>query len=145
MDATEDVQVEKGLVGAVRARDVTVRNGAAGVVAAGGDLIVTNGGMGAAAVGGNLAITNGGSGPIAAGGTVSIVNGGCQWIAAGGGATLGERSFVGAVLAPKVVVEDGGKILLDLPRALAFGAAMGVAIGLIVRGTRRSVDESITD
>lgn len=138
MDATQDVQMEKGLVGAVRARDVTVRNAAAGAVAASGDVIVTNGGMGAAAVAGNLAITNGGSGPIAAGGNISIVNGGCQWIAAGGGATLGEHSFVGAVLAPKVVVEDGGKILLDLPRALAFGAAMGVAIGLIVRGTRRS-------
>ena len=145
MDAMQDVQVEKGFVGAVRARDVTVRNAAAGAVAASGDVIVTNGGMGAAAVAGNLAITNGGSGPIAAGGNISIVNGGCQWIAAGGGATLGERSFVGAVLSPKVVVEDGGKILLDLPRALAFGAALGVAIGLIARGTRRSDDSSVAD
>jgi hypothetical protein len=138
MDETQDVQVEKGFVGAVRGRDVTVRNAAAGAAVASGDLIVTNGGMGAAAVAGNLAITNGGSGPIAAGGNVSIVNGGCQWIASGGGATLGERSFVGAVLAPKVVVEEGGRVLLDLPKALAFGAAMGVAIGFIVRGTRRS-------
>src|SRR4249919_223630 len=112
MDETQDVQVEKGLVGAVRGRDVTVRNAAAGAAVASGDLIVTNGGMGAAAIAGNLAITNGGSG----------------WIAAGGGATLGEHSFVGAVLSPKVVVEDGGKVLLDLPKALAFGAAMGVAI-----------------
>ena len=59
MDAMQDVQVEKGFVGAVRARDVTVRNAAAGAVAANGDVIVTNGGMGAAAVAGNLAITNG--------------------------------------------------------------------------------------
>ena len=138
MDVTQDVQVEKGLVGAVRGREVTMRNAAAGAVTANGDLIVTNGGLGAAAVGGNLAITNGGSGPIAAGGNVSIVNGGCQWIAAGGGATLGERSFVGAVLAPKVVVEDGGKVLIALPRAIAFGAAMGVAIGFMVRGRRGS-------
>ncbi|MEO8477969.1 MAG: hypothetical protein ABI572_13100 [Actinomycetota bacterium] len=136
MDVTQDVQVEKGLVGAVRGREVTMRKAAAGAVTASGDLIVTNGGLGAAAVGGNLAITNGGSGPIAAGGNVSIVNGGCQWIASGGGATLGERSFVGAVLAPRVVVEDGGKVLIDLPKAIAFGAAMGVAVGLIVRGRR---------
>ncbi len=121
MDVTQDVQVEKGLVGAVRGREVTMRNAAAGAVTANGDLIVTNGGLGASAVGGNLAITNGGSGPIAAGGNVSIVNGGCQWIAAGGGATLGERSFVGAVLAPKVVVEDGGKVLIDLPRPSRSG------------------------
>ena len=145
MDVTEDAQFERGLVGAVRGHEVTMRNAAAGVVATSGDLIVTNGGMGAAAVAGNLAITNGGSGPIAAGGNVSIVNGGCQWIASGGGATLGERSFVGAVLAPKVVVEDGGKVLIDLPKAIALGAAMGVAIGLIVRGTRRSGSGSVTD
>lgn len=137
-DATQDVQVEKGLVGTVRGHEVTLRNAAAGAVAASGDLVVTNGGMGAAAVAGNLAITNGGSGPIVAGGNASIVNGGCQWIASGGGATLGERSFVGAVLAPKVTVEAGGKVLFDLPRALAFGAAMGAAIGLVVRGSRRS-------
>lgn len=137
MDETQDVRFEKGFAGAVRGQEVSLRNAGAGAVAASGDLIVINGGMGVAAVAGNLAITNGGSGPIAAGGNVSIVNGGCQWIASGGGATLGERSFVGAVLAPRVVVEDGGKVLLDLPRALALGAAMGVAIGLIVRGTRR--------
>jgi hypothetical protein len=137
-DATQDVQIETGFVGAVRARDVTMRRAGAGAVAATGDLIVTNGGMGAAAVAGNVAITNGGSGPIAAGGNVSIVNGGCQWIAARGETTLGERSFVGAVLSPNVVVQDGAKVLLDLPRALAFGAAMGVAIGIVVRRRREN-------
>ncbi len=137
METEEGVRMERGLVGAVRAQEVTLHEAAAGAIAAAGDVIVTNGGFGAAAARGNIAITNGGCGQIATAGSVSIVNGGCQWIAAVGGATLGERSYVGAVLSPKVQVDEGATVLFDLPRALAFGAALGVVFGVIARMGRR--------
>lgn len=137
METEQGVRVERGLVGAVRAQDVTVREAAAGAIAAKGDVIVTNGGFGMAAAGGNLAITNGGSGQIAAAGSVSIVNGGCQWIASLGKATLGGHSYVGVVVSPSVIIEDGATVLLDLPRALAFGAALGAVFGLVARVKRR--------
>ena len=103
----EQIAVERSLVGAVAGEQVLVRQ--------------------------DVSITNGGSGPIAAAGSVSIVNGGAQTIATLGGATLGERSFVAFVLAPKVTIERGATVLMSTPQALAAGAAVGVAIALLRR------------
>jgi hypothetical protein len=125
------------VVGAIGGDHVEVRQAAVGAVA-GQEVSITNGGVGAIAARRDVSITNGGSGPIAAGGTVSIMNGGAQTIATLGGATLGPRSFVAFVLSPKVTIEQGAKVLMSTPQALAFGAGLGCAMALIKRrGTRR--------
>ncbi len=82
-------------------------------------------------------LTNGGSGPIAAAGNVSITNGGAQTIATLGGATLGERSFVAFVLAPKVTIEAGARVLMNTPQALAAGASFALVLGLMKRRSGR--------
>jgi hypothetical protein len=37
------------------------------------------------------------------------------------------------VLSPKVTVQDGGRVLLGTPQALAFGAAAGLVGALLTR------------
>ena len=113
----EQIAVERSLVGAVAGERIMVREALVGAIAAKQD----------------VSITNGGSGPIAAAGNVSIVNGGAKTIATLGGATLGERSFVAFVLAPKVTIERGATVLMSTPQALAAGAAVGVAVALLRR------------
>lgn len=153
LEFEEDASVRRSVVGAVRARDVHLERAVAGVVAAGGNVSVLNGGCGPVAAGGSLTITNGGCGPVLANGSVTIVNGGCgpmvangdvsiesggtQSIIAAGDATIGERAYVGFVLSPKVTVEDGATVLMSTPQALAFGAALGGAVALLVRLFRR--------
>ena len=124
----KQTSVGSGPVGAVSGGTVNVRNAAVGAIAA-RDVALTNGGAGAIAAAGDVHITNGGSGPMAVAGDVSIMNGGAQTIAALGGATLQERSFVAFVLAPKVTIEDGARVLMT-PRAAA-GAAIAIA-GLLL-------------
>jgi hypothetical protein len=132
----DKVKLERGFAGVVRGQQVRIEQAAAGPVLAGGDVELHNAGCGPMAVKGNVSITNGGCGPVLAGGDVSIERGGAQTIVALGKATLGSRSFVGAVLSPSTTIEDGAKVLMTLPQALAFGAAAGVAIALL--GRRRS-------
>ena len=132
----ERVSVQQGVIGAVSAGSVEVRNAGIGAVA-GHDVSITNGGTGAIAAAGDVHITNGGSGPIAALGSISITNGGAQTIATLGGATLGERSFVAFVLAPKVTIESGARVLMTTPQALAAGAAFAVALGVVARRSGR--------
>ena len=91
-------------------------------IAAGGSLSILQGGCGPVIANGPVTIRQGGCGPLIANGDVSIEQGGSQSVIAAGGATLGDRSFVGLVLSPKVTVEDGAKILMNTPQALAFGA-----------------------
>jgi hypothetical protein len=86
---------------------------------------------------GGVTIRQGGCGPLIANGDVSIEQGGTQSIIAAGGATLGDRAFVGVVVSPKVTVEEGGKVLLNTPQALALGAAAGVVFALVSRLVRR--------
>ena len=97
----------------------------------------SRGGCGPVIANGPVTIRQGGCGPLIANGDVSIEQGGSQSVIAAGGATLGDRSFVGLVLSPKVTVEDGAKILMNTPQALAFGATLGVLVGLAVRLFRR--------
>jgi hypothetical protein len=132
----ERVSVQQGIVGAVSAESVDVRNAGVGAIA-GRDVSITNGGTGAIVAAGDVHLTNGGSGPIAAAGSVSITNGGAQTIATLGGATLGERSFVAFVLAPKVTIEAGARVLMSTPQALAAGAAFALVLGLMKRRSER--------
>ncbi len=137
LEFEEDVRVERSLVGVMRARDVHLHQAAAGPIAAGGSLSILQGGCGPVIANGHVTIRQGGCGPLIANGDVSIEQGGSQSIIAAGGATLGERSFVGLVLSPKVTVEDGARVMFNTPQALAFGATLGVAIGVLVRLFRR--------
>lgn len=138
VEAAGDVSVERAFVGAVSARDVHLKQAAAGPVMAGGAVSIEQGGCGPLMTAGNVSIEQGGCGPVIAGGDVSFVQGGAQSVISAGSATIGERACVGLVVSPRVTIEDGAHVLMSTPQALAFGAAAGTMIGLIVRGRRRS-------
>lgn len=121
----------------MKARDVHLRDAAAGFVATQGNLSILNGGCGPVIANGGVTITNGGCGPMIANGDVSIEHGGTQSIMAAGSATVGSKAFVGLVVSPKVTVEDGGKILMGPSQAALFGAAAGVVGALVLRLIRR--------
>ena len=44
---------------------------------------------------------------------------------------------VRVVASPKVTIEDGGRVLLDSPMAIAVGAAVGLGVALLARLMRR--------
>jgi hypothetical protein len=132
-----DANVTKALVGFVKARDVHLTGSAAGFVAADGNFSILNGGCGPVLANGSVTIRNGGCGPLVANGDVSIENGGTQLVVASGGAKIGPRAFVGAVVSPSVTVEEGGRVLVGSPLALAVGAGVGVAIAMLSRLARR--------
>jgi hypothetical protein len=132
-----DADVTRKLVGVVKAHDVQLSGSAAGLVVAGGDLSVLNGGCGPVLTNGNLTIRNGGCGPVIAKGNASIEKGGTQAIIAAGGARIGRNAFVGVVASPKVTVEEGGRVLLASPAAIAVGAAVGFGVALFARLMRR--------
>jgi hypothetical protein len=98
---------------------------------------INQGGCGPLMTGGDVSIHQGGSGPIIAKGNVSIEQGGCQSVIAAGGATLGRQAFVGMVLSPRIEVQDGAKVLMTVPQAAAFGAAVGVVFAFLSRARRR--------
>jgi hypothetical protein len=132
-----DTDVSRKLVGVVKAHDVRLTGSAAGLVAAGGNLSIHNGGCGPVLTNGNVTITNGGCGPLIAKGNVSIEKGGTQAVVAAGGATIGRNAFVGVVASPKVTIEDGGRVLLDSPKAIAVGAGVGLGVALLARLLKR--------
>jgi hypothetical protein len=132
-----DADVARKLIALVKARDVHLTGSAAGFVAAGGNLSIQNGGCGPVLTNGNVTITNGGCGPVIARGDASIEKGGTQAIFAAGGARIGRNAFVGVVASPNVTIEDGGRVLLDSPKAIAIGAGVGLGVALLARLMRR--------
>jgi NAD(P)-dependent dehydrogenase (short-subunit alcohol dehydrogenase family) len=44
---------------------------------------------------------------------------------------------VRVVASPKVTIEDGGRVLLDSPMAIAVGAAVGLGVALLARLLKR--------
>ena len=132
-----DANVTRAIIGLVRARDVHLTASAAGFVAADGNFSILNGGAGPVLANGSVTIRNGGCGPLVANGDVSIENGGSQVVVASGGATIGPRGFVGVVVSPNVTVQDGGRVLVSSPLAVAVGAAAGIAVALLSRSARR--------
>jgi hypothetical protein len=129
--------VTRKLVGVVKASDVQLSGSAAGLVVAAGDVSVLNGGCGPVLTNGNLTIRNGGCGPVIAKGNVSIEKGGTQAVIAAGGARIGRNAFVGVVASPKVTIEEGGRVLLSSPAAIAVGAVVGFGVALFARLMRR--------
>jgi hypothetical protein len=132
-----DANVTKSVVGLVKARDVHLTGSGAGLVAAGANFSILNGGCGPVVANGAVTIRNGGCGPLIASGDVSIENGGTQAVFAAGEATIGPNAFVGIVVSPKVAVEDGARVLLSSPLAMAVGACAGIAISALTRWIRR--------
>ena len=129
--------VTRSVVGLVKAHDVSLTGSAAGLVAAGGNLSILNGGCGPVLTKGSLTIRNGGCGPVIAKGNASIENGGTQAILAAGGATIGRNAFVGVVASPRVTIEEGGRVLLSSPMAIAVGSGVGFGVVLLSRLMRR--------
>ena len=132
-----DGDVTGRFVGFVNADDLHLTRSVAGLVATRGNLSILNGGCGPVLTNGGVTIRNGGCGPVLAKGDVSIQNGGTQAIVAAGGATIGQRAFVGVVASPKVTIEEGGRVLLSSPMAIAVGAGIGLVVGLLSRLMRR--------
>jgi hypothetical protein len=124
-------------VGLVKGEDVRLTRSAAGLVATRGTLSILNGGCGPVLTSGGVSIRNGGCGPVLAKGAVCIQNGGTQAIVAAGGATIGQRAFVGVVASPKVIIEEGGRVLLNSPMAVAVGAGIGFGVVMLSRLMRR--------
>jgi hypothetical protein len=129
--------VARRFVGLVKAHDVRLTGSAAGLVAAGGNLSILNGGCGPVLSRGSLTIRNGGCGPVIAKGDASIEYGGTQAILAAGGARIGRNAFVGVVASPRVTIEEGGRVLLRSPMAMAVGAGIGFGLVLLSRLMRR--------
>lgn len=132
-----DEDVTGRFVGLVKAHDVHLTRSAAGLVAARGNLSILNGGCGPVMTSGGVTIRNGGCGPVMTKGDVSIQNGGTQAIVAAGGATIGRSAFVGVVASPRVTIEEGGRVLVSSPIALALGACIGFGVALLSRPRRR--------
>ena len=137
IEAAGDVTVERALVGMVNGRDVHLTQAGAGPVIASGQVSIHQAGCGPLMAGGDVSINQGGCGPVIAKGDVSIEQGGCQSVIAAGGVTLGRQSFVGMVVSPRITVEDGARVLMNVPQAAAFGAALGAVFAVLSRLARR--------
>jgi hypothetical protein len=85
---------------------------------------------------GDVSIQQGGCGPVLARGRVTFSQGGTQSVIAGE-AVVGSGAFVGALLSPKVTVEDGARVLMSTPQAVAFGAAFGALVAFVALRRRR--------
>lgn len=151
----EDVHFGPGLAVAIKAqKDVNLDRAGALAVEAGGNVNFTYSGGLLSNVGGSAEITNGGALMINIGGSAEITNGGAWTMNSGknieihnGGAlammgkqVTAENSFVGVVIANQTQMGEGTRVLLDTPRAIAFGAAMGAAfalLSLLLRKPRR--------
>ena len=157
VDPTEDRSISRSLVALARGRDVHITRAAALLAAPSRDMSIVNGGCGPAIVNGKLTIHNGGCGPVIANGGLSITNGGCgpviangdvsidrggtQSIVSAGSARIGSKAFVGVLASPNVTVEEGGRVLLAGPLALAAGIGLGIAIGAFGRRFARTENE----
>jgi hypothetical protein len=157
----EDRSISRSLVGVARGRDVHITRAGALLAAPSRDMSIVNGGCGPALVNGTLTIHNGGCGPVVANGGLSITNGGCgpviangdvsidrggtQAVIAAGSARIGDRAFVGFLASPNVTVQDGGRVLIGAPLALAGGVAIGIAIGAVGRRFARSRNDERED
>ena len=138
MDEVErDVDVTRSVVGVLKARDVNLTGGAAGLVAAKGNLAIQYGGAGPILANGGVTIRYGGCGPVMANGDVSVEYGGMGPVLAAGGVTIGRKAFAGVVASPKVTIEDGGRVLLNTKQAAIFGAAAGLVFALVSKMVRR--------
>lgn len=112
--------VGPAVVGLVAGDDVDVRQAGVGVIVAKHDVSFSDGAS---------------CFPVIAGGAVRFEQGGACGAIAGREVSVGRRGLLGIALAPKVTVEDGGKVLMTAKQAAAFGATLAIGF-LLFRRTR---------
>jgi len=95
-------------------KDVQLVDSGAAAIVAGDDISITNGGAQVMVVGRDLEMQTSGAGLIISGRNVSA-----------------DRSFLGVIISSDVTLGEGTQVLLNTAQAAVFGAALGVAFGLI--------------
>lgn len=139
IDGTDGIErrIGMGVVGAMAASTVTVDKGIVGALATRGDVHIERGICGPVAAMGGVQVRNGFCGPVAAIGGAHLERMATQSVVAVGRVELHERANVGVVLSPFVTIQEGARVLINTPQALALGAVAGVVAGLILRTKRR--------
>ena len=133
----QNVEFGPGVALSVSAEEnMTVTRAGAVVVRAGEDMEFMNGGAAAFIAGGDMEVMNGGGQIFVAGGDVEITNGGAQYLIAGGEVTA-NKTFIAVAISDKLTLNEGSRVLLDTPRAIAFGAAFGAMFALFSMVFRR--------
>lgn len=133
-ERTHTERARFGFFPLVAGDEVSLRQAGATVVFAGNNASFERAGANAALVGGDLSITQGGSNFLLAFGEASIQQGGTIFLAAK--TVRAEQGFIGAVVAGRVELEDTS-VLMSTTQAIAFGAALGVAVAVVGRLLRR--------
>jgi hypothetical protein len=130
-------EIDTALIGAMAASAVHAEKAIVGAVASRGDVTIDQGICGPVVAVGEVQVRNGFCGPVAAIGGARLERMATQSIVSLGRVEIGERAFVGFVLAPFATLNEGARVLMNTPQALAFGAAAGVVAGLILRRRRQ--------
>ncbi len=97
---------------------------------AGSAMWVSRSGASALAAGKDMYITNSGGNAFVAGGNIEITGGGGGVLVAGKSGTV-NHGFVGMIISQQTILGEGSRVLLDTPQAIAFGAALGAAFGVV--------------
>ncbi|MGH2634694.1 MAG: hypothetical protein ACRDHU_00860 [Actinomycetota bacterium] len=137
LEAAGDVTLRTSLVGAISAHNVRLEQAAAGPLMTSGDVTIHQGGCGPVLCSGDVSFHQGGCGPVLARGNVTFSQAGTQSVIAGD-VQLRSGAFAGLVLAPKITVEEGARVLMTTPQAAALGAGFGALLGLLAFRRRRS-------
>lgn len=128
----ENVKVERSGVGVVSARnEASLRQGGAAIIAAGHSVQVLQGGAPIMAAGSEMRVMQGGGQLMLSGGRMQVERGGGLVVVANR-ATL-RRSQVGVLISGSTQLQEGARVLLGTPQAMAFGAALGLVFALATR------------
>jgi hypothetical protein len=124
----EEIQLRLTAVGIVRAEHVELEKGMAGLILAGKEARIERAGARTIVSGGDTSVTQGGAGMILSAGATTISRGGAGTIASLGNidleksggallvskeATVGRDGFVAVAMAPRLTVQEGGRVLLE--------------------------------
>jgi hypothetical protein len=153
----EEVRLQLTAVGIVRAEHVELENGMAGLILAGREARIERAGARTIVSGGDTHVSQGGAGMILSAGATNVSRGGAGTIASlgsvnlekSGGALLvskeasvGRDGFVAVAVAPRLTVQEGGRVLLEGRHLLAVVGAALVAflVGRILPRRQRQPD-----
>ncbi|ACZ43130.1 hypothetical protein Tter_2231 [Thermobaculum terrenum ATCC BAA-798] len=115
--------------GTVQGEHVEINGGGAAAIISQGNMSVRGGGGAVLISGGNTEIQGGGAAVIISGGETEIEQGGSALVIASEAEI--EQGFVGIILSGETKLEEGSRVLLDTPRALALGTALGATFALL--------------
>lgn len=139
------VLMHKAGAGIVRANEVEINTGGAGLIIGGDQVRLDRAGARTIIAGGPLTMNRAGAGMVITAGDARIYRGGMPNLVALGEvklqrsgallaltrrATLGRGGFIGVAFAPRVQVEDGGRVLLGLREIAAMGVVAAVVTSL---------------